>query len=194
MIQLGMLINIVQELPKRKQVVTQEKSRAVRESENPFGDDEEEDDKPAPASQTAGESSRMPHAWMAGTANAYGHSQHTRSTSASGSSFFGSSKDKSKERSKDKKKGKRKPFNLEAEKEKMKSDIAECSIATTNLNNTLQSINREKERISENQLAVQRFEECKRLRRKILRYVSHSSEREQAPNRYFLSSSSSFSS
>ncbi|KAL2755586.1 hypothetical protein ACRALDRAFT_1071166 [Sodiomyces alcalophilus JCM 7366] len=163
------------ELPKRKQVVTQERSRAVRESENPFGDDEEEDDKPAPASQTAGESSRSPHAWMANTATAYSKTQHSRSTSASGSSFFGSSsKDKSKEKSKDKKKkGTRRPFNLEAEKEKMKSDIAECSIATTNLNNTLQSINREKERISENQVAVQRFEECKTLRRKILRYIHH---------------------
>ncbi|ROT36237.1 hypothetical protein SODALDRAFT_335315 [Sodiomyces alkalinus F11] len=165
------------ELPKRKQVVTQERSRAVRESENPFGDDEEEDGKQTPASQasqTAKEPSRSPHAWMVGAANAYAHNQHARSSSASGGSFFGSSsKDKSKEKSKDKKKRKRKPFNLEAEKEQMKSDIAECSIATTNLNNTLQSINREKERISENQQAVQRFEECKGLRRKILRYIHH---------------------
>ncbi len=53
----------------------------------------------------------------------------------------------------------------------MKTAIAESSIAATNLNNALQSINREKERISENAVAVERFEICKKLRRKILRYV-----------------------
>lgn len=54
----------------------------------------------------------------------------------------------------------------------MKVVIAESSMAATDLNNALQSINREKERISENALAVQRFETCKQLRRKVLRYVS----------------------
>lgn len=54
----------------------------------------------------------------------------------------------------------------------MKSVIADSSIAATNLMNALQSINREVERISENQTAVERFEACKLLRRKVLRYVS----------------------
>ena len=53
----------------------------------------------------------------------------------------------------------------------MKVAIAESSIAATNLTNALQSINREQERISDNALAVQRFEICKKLRRKVLRYV-----------------------
>lgn len=53
----------------------------------------------------------------------------------------------------------------------MKVAIADSSIAATNLNNALQSINREKERISDNALAAERFEACKKLRRKILRYV-----------------------
>ena len=70
---------------------------------------------------------------------------------------------------KDKKKSQ--PFNLEAEKDSMKVAIAESSIAATNLTNALQSINREQERISDNALAVQRFEICKKLRRKVLRYV-----------------------
>jgi hypothetical protein len=91
----------------------------------------------------------------------------TSSSGGGSSSFFGSS-------SKDKKKGKggkRRPFNLEEEKENMKSAIADSSLATTNLMNALQSINREKERISENPQAVQHFEACKQLRRRILRYV-----------------------
>lgn len=60
----------------------------------------------------------------------------------------------------------------------MKSHIADASIAATNLMNMLQTINREKERISDNQIAVLRFEACKDLRRKILRYI-HNVESEQ---------------
>lgn len=131
----------------------------IRETENPFGEDED-DETPSsagPSAQQSPQSSR-------------------RTASISGPpvtgtihSFSSTSKDKKKE--KDKKAKKRKPFNLEAEKEQMKTHIAEASIAATNLMNTLQTINREKERISENQTALQRFEACKQLRRKILRYV-----------------------
>lgn len=53
----------------------------------------------------------------------------------------------------------------------MKTVIADASIASTNLLNALQSINREKERISDNHTAVQHFEACKQLRRRVLRYV-----------------------
>lgn len=126
----------------------------IKETENPFGDDE--DDEPA---SPAGPSSR-------------------RTPSSSGplptgtiQSFSYTSKDK-KKKDKDKKGKKNKPFNLEAEKEQMKAHIAEASLAATNLTNHLQTINRELERISENAVAVQRFEACKQLRRKILRYVS----------------------
>ncbi|EFQ36175.1 VHS domain-containing protein [Colletotrichum graminicola M1.001] len=168
-----------QELPKRKVAVTQERSKAVRETENPFGE-EEEDKPPSPplAPARAGESSRpqrtpyLPYGGGESAASAASRAGgHSKSSSHSGGSFFGSSKDKKK---KDKeKKGKRKPFNLELEKDAMKSTIAESSIATTNLTNHLQSINRERERISENPQAVQQFENCKQLRRKILRYIHH---------------------
>ncbi|EEY21835.1 VHS domain-containing protein [Verticillium alfalfae VaMs.102] len=153
------------DLPKRKQAMTQERSKAVRETENPFGEEDEDEGRQTSPSGRAGESSKAPYGKPASTVNSF---SHTKSSSASGStSFFGSSKDKNKTKDK---KGKKKPFVLEAEKENMKSDIAEASISTTNLNNALQTINREKERISDNALAVQRFEECKKLRRKILRY------------------------
>ncbi|WYZ43532.1 hypothetical protein EsH8_VI_001231 [Colletotrichum jinshuiense] len=158
-----------QELPKRKVAATQERSKAVRETENPFG--EEVDDKPPSPTERAGESSRPHQTPLGPTSSTVNSSSHSKSSSLSGGSFFGSSKDK-KKKDKDKK-GKRKPFNLELEKEQMKGAIAESSIATTNLNNTLQSINRERERISENAQAVQQFEGCKQLRRKILRYIHH---------------------
>jgi hypothetical protein len=67
---------------------------------------------------------------------------------------------------------KRRQFNLEQEKSNMKAAIGDASIASTNLINALQSINREKERISQNRVAVQQFETCKKLRRSVLRYVS----------------------
>jgi hypothetical protein len=79
----------------------------------------------------------------------------------------------SSKKKKDKKSKRSKPFNLEAEKPQMKSNIAEALLAATNLVNTLQSINREQERISDNRTAVQQFEACKQLRRKILRYIYH---------------------
>lgn len=149
----------VQELPKRKQVVTQERSKVIRETDNPFGDDEDEAPAPAPAPPAGGSSSRGPQL----------------STPATGqiSSFsYLSSKDKSKKKDKKSKKSGHRKFDLEAEKDQMKTTIAESSIAATNLNNALQSINRERERISDNPLAVAHFETCKQLRRKILRYVS----------------------
>ena len=147
------------ELPKRKQVVTQERSRVIRETDNPFGD--EDDEPPNSPEQTQASSSRSPPPNL------------TKPVSGQPSSFshVSSSKEK-KKKDKDKRKSKHRKFDLEAEKESMKTAIAESSIAATNLTNALQSINREKERISENPAAVQHFEACKKLRRRILRYVS----------------------
>ncbi|KAI0518079.1 hypothetical protein F5B22DRAFT_90531 [Xylaria bambusicola] len=164
---------LYKELPRRKQVVTQDKSRVLRETEqDPFRDseDEAEQNKPSPPAQASSQasSSRPPVSYPQPTQTIQSYS-HTRSASGGGSLFSSSSKDKKK---KDKNK-KSKPFKLEAEKESMKAAIAESSIAATNLNNALQSINRERERISENAVAVSRFEICKKLRRKILRYIHY---------------------
>ncbi|KAL2146722.1 hypothetical protein VTI28DRAFT_2557 [Corynascus sepedonium] len=150
---------LYKELPRRKRVVTQEQSKVIKETENPFGEDDEEDeDKPSPAEPSGG---------------------HSRSSSQSNplakQTYTGYD---TKRKKKDKKSKKSKPFNLAAEQDKMKSHIADASIAATNLMNMLQTINREKERISDNQIAVLRFEACKDLRRKILRYI-HNVESEQ---------------
>ena len=66
-----------------------------------------------------------------------------------------------------------KPFNLAREKENMTTAIAQASIASTNLLNGLQLINRETQRVSDNPEVVRRFETCKDLRRKILHYIQH---------------------
>ncbi|PNY28207.1 Manganese transporter SMF1 [Tolypocladium capitatum] len=165
------IARLYNELPKRKVVVTQERSKVIRETENPFGDDEEEEAERASQRPGAGPSSQP---WTPQIAPAV--DRHTFLKTNNTSLFDrDKKKDKSKSRSKG---GKRKPFDLEAEKEKMKSIIAESSIASTNLMNALQSINRERERISENTVAVHHFEACKQLRRRILRYI-HNVESEQ---------------
>lgn len=148
-------------MPRRKQVVTQDRSKVLRETEqNPFEVDEDNEEAPTPPSHTRNSS-------LASVAQPGGRS--------SPGSFFGSgsaSASKKSKKEKDKKvKKKPKAFNLEAEKETMKSCIAEASVASTNLLNTLRLINREREQISDNQAAVQQFDSCKLLRRKILRYV-----------------------
>ncbi|KAF2092260.1 hypothetical protein K490DRAFT_61700 [Saccharata proteae CBS 121410] len=89
---------------------------------------------------------------------------HSPTTSGHSSSFFGS-KDK-----KDKK-TKHAKFNLEKEKPQLLETIASASVASTNLMNALQLINREQQRVSENAEVVKRFEQCKILRRQILRYI-----------------------
>jgi len=64
-------------------------------------------------------------------------------------------------------------FNLGREKENMTNCIARSSIASTNLLNGLQLINRETERVSENPEVVNRFDICKTLRRQILMYIQN---------------------
>lgn len=151
----------MQELPKRKQVVTQERSKVIRETENPFGDDEDEQPSPSQAQASSSRSPQQPNTTTPITGQ------------VSSFSYVASSRSKKKDKEKEKKSSrKHRKFDLEAEKDQMKVTIAESSIAATNLNNALQSINRERERISENALAVAHFETCKQLRRKIWRYVS----------------------
>lgn len=140
--------------------MTREKSKVIQETENPFGDDEEEEAERASEQRRQG---------AAGPSDRFSMSSAIDNHGAMMPPELDSKKHK-KSKSKSKSKGGRK-FDLEAEKEKMKSVIAESSIASTGLMNSLQSINREKERISENRVATQNFEACKQLRRRILRYV-----------------------
>lgn len=162
---LEQIASLYKQLPQRKQVLTQDKSKVLRETEqNPFeaDDDKEDEEPPAPA-----------HGRHTSLASAQGQSSNSPRSSPQ-PSFFNQPAPAAmtKKSKKDKKSGKKnKPFNLEAEKDNMKTCIAESSVASTNLLNALRLINREQEQISENQAAVSHFENCKLLRRKILRYI-----------------------
>jgi LAS seventeen-binding protein 5 len=156
------IASLYKELPRRKQVVTQERSKVLKETENPFGDDEEEEAKEAQQAPPVASSSQ--------TSTNLGTRPTGRIESFSTVASSSSKEKKNKKASKDAK-GRGKKFNLEAEKGQMTLTIAESSIASTNLMNALQSVNREKERISENPTVLERFETAKNLRRRILRYV-----------------------
>jgi hypothetical protein len=155
-------------MPRRKQQVTQEKSKVLKESErDPFEDAADDEDVEAEPSTSRHKSKNSITTNPLQSAFAM-RLAGPETSSASKSAF---SPKKSKKGKKDDKK-KAKPFDLEEEKAKMKSTIAESSVAAINLLNSLQLINREHERVSENAGALQRFENCKLLRRHILRYVS----------------------
>ncbi|KAJ8116042.1 hypothetical protein OPT61_g2456 [Boeremia exigua] len=79
---------------------------------------------------------------------------------------------------KDKKTPKGQKFNLEREKGQMLETMASANVASANLLNGLQLINREQQRVSENPEVMNRFETCKQLRRQVLRYI-HLVESEQ---------------
>ncbi|EFX01194.1 vhs domain containing protein [Grosmannia clavigera kw1407] len=164
---------LYKELPQRKQVVTQARSKVVQETENPF-DDDEDDEKPVSEPAPAAGPSLATSSTQASSSSGFRPNTETQPTGLIESfSFLSSTQDKDKSKKKKDKASKkgRKPFNLEAEKGLMKSTIADASIAAIDLMNTLQSINREQERISENSTALQRFEAAKLLRRKVLRYI-----------------------
>ena len=149
----------LKELPRTRKVVTQDRSRVLRETEeNPFEDEEvdEEEQPPTPVRRQ-----------NASTASTWDQSATISSKTLNSSMMTSNVKSKKVKKAQKKTKG----FNLKDEKGEIKSSIAESSVASTNLLNALRLVNREKEQISENTAAMHHFESCKLLRRKILRYV-----------------------
>lgn len=143
------------QLPQRKKPARQDQSRVIRETEreaqeDPFGGNDYEDPSPSTASPS------HPHS--------HHSSPNAPATIRPGLTSFKSDSSK-------KKKSKHKPFNLEKEKPQLLQAIASSSVASTNLMNSLKLMDREDKRVSEDAEAVQRFENCKLLRRQILRYI-----------------------
>ncbi len=150
------LVALHKQLPQRKKPVRQDQSRVIQETEreaeeDPFGNNDYQ--AAAPPSTAATKLQRSPPS----VSSASGLSQGTLS------SFKG---DKSKA-----KKIQHKPFNLDKEKPQLLQAIASSSVASTNLMNALKLINREHKRVGEDPEAIKKFENCKVLRRQILRYI-----------------------
>lgn len=156
------IASLHKQLPRRARPNASQ-SKVVRENErdaerdNPFAEPEPEPE-PAAASQSRQRSNSRPIPV-----------EQTMPTGrrATLSSIAGFS---AKASSKKEKKG-HKSFNLEREKPRMLQTIAASNIASTGLINSLKFINRETHRVSEDQDVASRFENCKLLRRQILRYI-----------------------
>ena len=150
------IVALEKQLPKRKKQATQQSSKVLRETER--------------------EAEQDPFGYDVSVSSNDGPSVGLRSpTSPNSSSFLSpSSPAKASKLRRDRKNSKPpKPVNLEKEKPQLLQTIASSSVASTNLLNALKHINREKQRVSENQEALNRFETCKLLRRQILRYIHH---------------------
>jgi hypothetical protein len=132
-----------------------DQSKVVRENEAEAARENANSPPQSPVAAKRGPPAQFPHA-----------SSSTGRTVALGSAPLPSSSIFKKD-----KKSKSKAFNLEKEKHQLLETIASASVASTNLMNALQLINREQQRVSENQEVMQRFETCKLLRRQILRYI-----------------------
>jgi len=152
-------------------------SRVVRETEreaaaDPYGDAEEVHDEHKP-SAPALEPTHAPspggskrRSLLHGSSGAL---SSNRAATLSAAPTFGGTYQES--LSKKDKKGKPKQFSLEKEKANMLQAIAHSSVASTNLLNALQLINRETTQVSDDLETAKRFEACKVLRRQILRYI-----------------------
>jgi hypothetical protein len=156
---LDRIANLYKELPRTRRPQPHQ-SRIVRENE---AEAERENAASPPASPTTSRRNSQPS--RPSQASSSTPRPVTLSNTQAPSSSLFSSKNK-----KDKK-NKGKPFNLEREKGQLLETIASASVASTNLMNGLQLINREVQRVSENPEVMQRFETCKLLRRQILRYI-----------------------
>lgn len=161
------IANLYKDLPKSQRPAAA-RQKVLRESENIFESDSERDPPPATSSSSKHHRAGSRDDYAAGRASPVSSTSRPVTLTPT-STGFGSklSKGKSKSGSSGK------PFNLAREKENMTNAIAQSSIASTNLLNGLQLINRETERISENAEIVRRFEKCKALRRQILMYIQH---------------------
>ncbi|KAJ4407970.1 hypothetical protein N0V91_003636 [Didymella pomorum] len=150
------------ELPRKSRPQPQQ-SRIIREQDAEAAREREEHS-PPPAPQPRRPD--PPH-----TSSSSSRPVTLGSTSSGGSSLFSRSK-------KDKKTPKGQKFNLEREKGQMLETMASANVASANLLNGLQLINREQQRVSDNPEVMKRFETCKQHRRQILRYI-HLVESEQ---------------
>lgn len=158
------IANLYKELPKSQRPAAA-KQKVLRDSE-PIENETGESHRPAPAPPiSSGNRSRATSSAQPPSSSSTSSRPVTLTPTSSG---FHSKLSKGK-----KSQGTGKPFNLAKEKESMTNCIARSSIASTNLLNGLQLVNRENERVSENKEVVNRFEICKTLRRQILVYIQH---------------------
>lgn len=142
---------LYRQLPKRKQPARQAQAKVLRDTGNP-------DDLPMGHTVTVSSGSGPPTILSGPKASA--------SSSNKPNLLRSSSKRKDK-------KSRSQSFSLDKEKPEILQTLASTSVASTNLMNSLKLINRENRRVSEDPEVMRRVEQCKQLRRQILRYIQN---------------------
>lgn len=162
---LTQIATLYKQLPQKKRA-PQSQSKVLRETEAEANDHDNPLRDPSPPPPVV---ERKSHSRSTSNVTPSGSTTPSRPETLSSTSHFSShfSSSKSKSKSKDK----RAKFSLDKEKPQIMQTIASASVASTNLLNGLQLINRETERVSDNREVVNRFETCKALRRQVLRYI-----------------------
>lgn len=163
---LGGIAQLARQLPKRRRP-TASQSRILAENEreaqrdNPFAE-------PSPPSTPSPTNPRRPSYGPSPASSLSSPTTASRPRATSSGNIFAS-----KLSAKRHGHSKHTPFSLSREKPTILRSIASSSIASTNLLNALKRINRETQLASSDPDVVKYFEECKALRRQILRYIQH---------------------
>lgn len=145
---------LYKQLPKRKKPARQQQSKVIKETEEP---------REGPIGHSVSVSAGQGPSTMLSSPSTAKRSAVTLSSGPQPTT--GHKKSSSKKRTK--------PFNLEKERPEILQTLASSSVATTNLMNAMKLVDRENERVSQNEDVMARFETCKNLRRQVLRYIQH---------------------
>lgn len=152
------IATLYKELPRTRRPQPHQ-SRVVREND---AEAERENASSPPASPTVRRQNSPPSQFPQASSST-GRTVALGSAAQPSSSLF--------KRDKKDKKNKGKAFNLEREKGQLLETIASATVASNSLMNGLQLINREVQRVGDNPEVTKRFENCKLIRRQILRYI-----------------------
>lgn len=141
---------------------------------------DEDEDEPHVSSSRRIHSRNASASHSRSASNSYNDGRHSRTASGSGFKAPKENKVKSSRSRQAKSKGSGTPpelprLNMMIEKPKIKQTLADSATAAINLKNALQLINLDRELPTENQEATDSFDRCRKLRRRVLRYI-HSVE------------------
>ncbi|OJJ86174.1 LSB5 family protein [Aspergillus glaucus CBS 516.65] len=149
---------LYRQLPKRKKPASQAKAKVLRDSEPP----KEQQPLGHSVSISAGNG---PSTVVGGGSKAKHKAKQERKEKEK--------QEKLAQKEKRKSLGAFRSFNLEREKPQMIQTLANSSVASTNLLNSLKLVNRETQRVSEDIEVMNRVDKCRELRRQILRYIQY---------------------
>ncbi|KAK9457776.1 hypothetical protein V1511DRAFT_490802 [Dipodascopsis uninucleata] len=164
------VVQLYKQLPQRKRPIRQHKPQRFASIEDDMDDNEEDIPPPKPSRPGASSSSRSASR-SKGLEDDY--DERVSRAIDRASSDISSGSNSSRQKSKSKSTRRSRTFDLTKEKPKLLQALAEAGTAATNLQNSLKLINRQEELATSNERATEHFNQCRLLRRQILRYIQY---------------------